>query len=212
MKTVKLVFLSIASMMLMAGCFAVEAKTPEEGDNGDQEPVIVESDSDETVSRLEEKIREKNEEIEILEGLNSQYAVFLESSMEYLSEEDLKSLARLKHRYTLMINEEVYEKGQAITIPEGPVEVKIRSEMLLDINLPQKLESAGTLTGSVEEHISFREVDPENLEITDGTKVQAFIYTFNKDKPLERLTIYLSDELKEQLGLDGNEIEIVIEK
>lgn len=212
MKTVKLVLLTAAAMMLMAGCFAMESERSEEVDNGNQEPIIVESGSDETISGLEEKILEKNEEIEVLEELNRQYAAFLESSMEYMNEEDLKSLARLKHRYTLMINGEVLEGAQAVTVPEGPVEVKIVSEMLLDINLPQKLESAGTLTGSVDEHISFREVDPEEMDVTDGTHVQAFIYTFSKEKPLERLTIYLSDELKGHLELDGNEIEINIAK
>lgn len=212
MKTVKLVLLSIASMMLMAGCFAMESERSEEVDNGNQEPIIVESGSDETISRLEEKIQEKNEEIKVLEELNRQYAAFLESSMEQMDEEELKSLARLKHRYTLIINGEVHEDGQVVTLPEGPVEVKIRSEMLIDINLPQKLESAGTLTGNVDEHISFREVDPEEMVVTDGTHVQAFIYTFSKEKPLERVTIYLSDELKSHLGLDGNEIEINIVK
>ncbi|MBO1264954.1 hypothetical protein J3A84_07925 [Proteiniclasticum sp. SCR006] len=212
MKTVKLVLLTAAAMMLMAGCFAMESERSEEVDNGNQEPIIVKSSSDETISGLEEKILEMNEEIEVLEELNRQYAAFLESSMEYMNEEDLKSLARLKHRYTLMINGEVLEGAQAVTVPEGPVEVKIVSEMLLDINLPQKLESAGTLTGSVDEHISFREVDPEEMDVTDGTHVQAFIYTFSKEKPLERLTIYLSDELKGHLELDGNEIEINIAK
>lgn len=208
MKIIKPVLLSVAAMVLMAGCFASEEENPIEVPDGDSGSAVMENTSNDTVKRLEEKIVEKNEEIRTLEELNVQYAEFLEAASEYLNEEEMKNLAMLKHRYTLMINGEVLEGAQAVTVPEGPVEVKIVSEMLLDINLPQKLESAGTLTGSVDEHISFREVDPEEMDVTDGTHEQAFIYTFSKEKPLERLTIYLSDELKGHLELDGNEIEI----
>ncbi|MFH5836552.1 hypothetical protein ACHAL6_10810 [Proteiniclasticum sp. C24MP] len=212
MKIIKPFLLSVAAMVLMAGCFASEEENPIEVPDGDSGSAVMENTSNETVKRLEEKIVEKNEEIRTLEELNVQYAEFLEAASEYLNEEEMKNLAMLKHRYTLTINGEEYEEGQAVTLPEGPVEVKVTSEMLLDINLPQKFEMAGSLTGNVDEHISFREVDPETMDVTDGTRVQAFIYTFSKEKPLERLTIYLSDELKGHLGLNGNEIEISMEK
>jgi len=195
-------------MLLITGCSGSDKESPSQVTEPDSGAAVLESSTDGTVERLEEKIQERNGQIEVLEGLNEEYYEFIESTLKNLDEEELRDLAQSLYRYTLTINEEIYEAGDEVELPEGPVEVKVISEMLFQINLPLKLYELGSLPGFVDDHISFKDQEPENLEVTDGTVVQAYIYTFGEEKPLENLEIDLSEELRDRLGLDTDVIEI----
>lgn len=208
MKRKNMMIICLLSMLFITGCSGSDKESPSQVTEPDSGSAVLESSTDGTVERLEEKIQERNGQIEVLEGLNEEYYEFIESTLKYLDEEELRDLAQSLYRYTLTINEEIYEAGDEVELPEGPVEVKVISEMLFQINLPLKLYELGSLPGFVDDHISFKDQEPENLEVTDGTVVQAYIYTFGEEKPLENLEIHLSEELRDCLGLDTDVIEI----
>ena len=208
MKRKNMMIICLLSMLLITGCSGSDKESPSQVTEPDSGAAVLESSTDGTVERLEGKIQERNGQIEVLEGLNEEYYEFIESTLKNLDEEELRDLAQSLYRYTLTINEEIYEAGDEVELPEGPVEVKVISEMLFQINLPLKLYELGSLPGFVDDHISFKDQEPENLEVTDGTVVQAYIYTFGEEKPLENLEIDLSEELRDRLGLDTDVIEI----
>ena len=207
MKRKNVILGSVLSMIILTGC-SVNKEFPSQVTETDRGSAVLESSSDGTIERLEEKIKERNGQIEVLEGINEEYFEFIESTLKYLDEEELNDLAKSLYRYTLTINGVEYEAGDEVELSEGPVEVKVVSEMLYQINLPLKLYELGSLPGFVDDHISFKDQEPENLEVTDGTVVQAYIYTFGEEKPIEDLEIHLSEELREHLGLDSDVIEI----
>ena len=207
MKRKNMILGSVLSMIIVTGCSG-NKEFPSQVTEPDSGSAVLESSSDGTIERLEEKIKERNGQIEVLEGINEEYFEFIESTLKYLDEEELNDLAKSLYRYTLTINGVEYEAGDEVELSEGPVEVKVVSEMLYQINLPLKLYELGSLPGFVDDHISFNNQEPENLEVTDGTVVQAYIYTFGEEKPIEDLEIHLSEELREHLGLDSDVIEI----
>ena len=207
MKRKNMILGSVLSMIILTGCSG-NKEFPSQVTEADRESAVLESSSDGTIERLEEKIKERNGQIEVLEGINEEYFEFIESTLKSLDEEELKDLAKSLYRYTLTINGVEYEAGDEVELSEGPVEVKVVSEMLYQINLPLKLYELGSLPGFVDDHISFKDQEPENLEVTDGTVVQAYIYTFGEEKPLDNLEIHLSEELRDHLGLDTDVIEI----
>ena len=207
MKRKNVILGSVLSMIILTGC-SVNKEFPSQVTETDRGSAVLESSSDDTIERLEEKIKERNGQIEVLEGINEEYFEFIESTLKYLDEEELKDFAQSLYRYTLTINGVEYEAGDEVELSEGPVEVKVVSEMLYQINLPLKLYELGSLPGFVDDHISFNNQEPENLEVTDGTVVQAYIYTFGEEKPLDNLEIHLSEELRDHLGLDTDVIEI----
>ncbi len=207
MKRKNMILGSVLSMIILTGCSG-NKEFPSQVTETDRGSAVLESSSDGTIERLEEKIKVRNGQIEVLEGINEEYFEFIESTLKYLDEEELKDFAQSLYRYTLTINGVKYEAGDEVELSEGPVEVKVVSEMLFQINLPQKLYELGSLPGFVDDHISFNNQEPENLEVTDGTVVQAYIYTFGEEKPIEDLEIHLSEELREHLGLDTDVIDI----
>ena len=207
MKRKNMILGSVLSMIIVTGC-SCNKEFPSQVTEPDSGSAVLESSSDGTIERLEEKIKERNGQIEVLEGINEEYFEFIESTLKYLDEEELNDLAKSLYRYTLTINGVEYEAGDEVELSEGPVEVKVVSEMLYQINLPLKLYELGSLPGFVDDHISFNNQEPENLEVTDGTVVQAYIYTFGEEKPIEGLEIHLSEELRDHLGLDTDVIEI----
>lgn len=208
MKRKNMMIICLLSMLLITGCSGSDKEFPSQVTEPDSGSAVLESSSDDTIERLEEKIQERNGQIEVLEGLNDEYYEFIGSTLKYLDEDERRDLAQSLFRYTLTINGEKYEAGAEVELSEGPVEVKVISEMLFQINLPLKLYELGSLSGFVDDHISFKDQEPENLEVTDGTVVQAYIYTFGEEKPIEDLEIHLSEELRDRLGLDTDVIEI----
>lgn len=208
MKRNNMMVICLLSMLLITGCSGSDKESPSQVTETDRGSAVLESSSGGTIERLEEKIKERNGQVEVLEGINEEYFEFIESTLKYLDEEELKDFAQSLYRYTLTINGVKYEAGDEVELSEGPVEVKVVSEMLYQINLPLKLYELGSLPGFVDDHISFNNQEPENLEVTDGTVVQAYIYTFGEEKPIENLEIHLSEELREHLGLDSDVIEI----
>jgi len=208
MKRKNMILISVLSMILITGCSGSDKEFPSQVTETDSGSAVLESSSDGTIERLEGKIQEQNGQIEVLERLNDEYYEFIESALIYLDEDELRDLAQSLYKYTLIVNGEKYEASTEVEVPEGPVEVKVISEMLLQVNLPLKLYELGSLPGFVDDHISFKDQEPENLAVTDGTVVQAYIYTFGEEKPLENLEIHLSEELRDRLGLYTDVIEI----
>lgn len=212
MKRKNRMLIFVLSMSLFTGCSGSDVELPLEVTETDSGSAVMESSSDGTIERLEKKIQEQKGEIEVIEGLNDEYFEFIEASLEYLDEEEHRDLAQSMYRYTLTINGEKYETGDEVELSEGPVEVKVTSEMIFQINLPRKLNELASLPGFVDDHISFKGQEPENLEVTDGTVVQAYIYTFGEEKIIENLEIRLSEELSDRLGLDSDVIKIKISR
>ena len=208
MKRKNMMIICLLSTLLIAGCSGSNKELPLQVTETDSGSAVLESSSDGTIERLEEKIQERTGQILVLNGISEEYLEFIESTLKYLDEEELRDLAQSLYRYTLTINGEKYEAGDEVELSESPVEVKVTSEMLFQINLPQKLNDLGSLPGFVDDHISFKDQEPENLEVIDGTVVQAYIYTFGEEKPIEDLEIHLSEELRDHLGLDSDVIEI----
>ncbi len=210
MKKKKSLVILALSLLLITGCSV--SKGSEEDQVPQKSPMVVSVDntSQDTIERLEEKIKEQKELIATLENLNTEYFKFIDVSLDYLDEEQLKKLSQSQYKYTLTINGMVIEEGGALVLIKGPVEIIVKSEMLSQLSLPQNLYELGALSGYVDEHISFKDEEPENLVVTDGTIVQAYTYTFGEDDPIEGLEVHLSEEIRERLGFDSDVIEIKI--
>ena len=117
----------------------------------------------------------------------------------------------MQFSYTLTVNETAVPGNGIVEVDKLPVAVTLLSEMETNIQLPRKIYEKGMLSFDEPlEHLNFMGVEPEDVEVRDGTGVQSFTYIFGEKNSLEEMEFMISDELKKRLDLDTNVIKVLI--
>jgi len=204
----KLFLLCLLIILLVGGC----------SEEPDQQSVItpVNSSNAEAVSNdepgnLEKKIEEQKQLIQTLEAANKEYLNLLEAAVSHLDEDSLREFAKMQFCYTLTVNETAVPGNGIVEVDKLPVAVTLLSEMGTNILLPQKIYEQGMLSSDDPlDHLNFMGVEPEDVEVRDGTGIQSFTYIFGEKNSLEEMEFRISDELKKRLNMDTSVIKVMI--
>lgn len=203
----RVISLCLLSILLVGGC------SQEPDLQSAEVPVSAEPASNDGTGNLEKKIEEQKQMIQTLEAASKEYLNLLESAVSHLDDENLKEFAQMQFCYTLTVNETAVPGNGIVEVDKLPVAVTLLSEMGTNILLPQKIYELGMLSSDDPlEHLNFMGVEPEDVEVRDGTGVQSFTYIFGEKNSLEEMEFRISDELQSRLGLDTNLIRVMIKK
>lgn len=203
----RVISLCLLSILLVGGC------SQEPDLQSAEVPVSAEPASNDGTGNLEKKIEEQKQMIRTLEAASKEYLNLLESAVSHLDDENLKEFAQMQFCYTLTVNETAVPGNGIVEVDKLPVAVTLLSEMGTNILLPQKIYEQGMLSSDDPlEHLNFMGVEPEDVEVRDGTGVQSFTYIFGEQNSLEEMEFRISDELQSRLGLDTNLIRVMIKK
>lgn len=156
-------------------------------------------------------------EIESLQAQNqflnerNQYLVTtIKELVVNLSDEEMLEFSRNQILYELQVNGESIPKNGQITISAGNVEILLSEKVLGHEFLPAEWLDKGKVSGNYIDHLL--NIDKTNwMPIgADGTVNTAQGYQLADIKAGQQFSFNITEELKEQLGIDTNLIQIEI--
>ena len=134
---------------------------------------------------------------------------FSQDALLYLSDKELRELAKNQWKYTLEVNNQIVPKDGKMQIQENTIEISL-SELQSAYNaLPGEFFSKGAISGRYEKHIQDFKPTPTETYWTDGTVVTAIHYQYFEVKSGTTISFSITDELAERLGLHTTQISIV---
>lgn len=138
------------------------------------------------------------------------YKEFIGKVLTYLEDEELKELAQSEWRYYITVNDqEIPPKGQ-IKVRDKNINICFGQEQPEFHALPSEVFKQGRLNNWLG-HIEIEGPEPSKKSETDERTVSEVHYEYKKLSEGTRITINITDEFKERIGIETNEIQIIVE-
>lgn len=157
------------------------------------------------------------EKIKKLESLNKDYEEnfkslekFIEKTLSYLTEEEIKELAKNEVKYNTLIDDKEI-KDNFITVGKKDFKLVFNEKILGGAIINTKINNLGLLEGNrYEEHMKIIGTDKYETNYGSGTIVNAVEYDFKDIASDTEFHLELSKELQERLGLENNIIRVSV--
>ncbi|AQQ53294.1 Med9 domain-containing protein [Planococcus lenghuensis] len=202
---------------LLAGC-AEENASEVAGQATETNPL------EETVAEQEQKIKELEEQLVILqETIHSQeidlqyakdeaaiYRGQVEGLVADMSDSEQTAFAKSQWTYELTVNGEAVPAEGEVKLDDSQVEVAIVQKQAPYTVLPQEIFSTGKISGQFHEHVKPLGQKPDDVIMTDGTVNTGVIYTFSDVPEGEAITISVTEELKGRVDLNTDQLRISV--
>ena len=137
------------------------------------------------------------------------YEQFTEDALLFLSESELLELAKKQWTYSLTVNNQPIPKNGYVEIQENIMEISLVQIQAPYNPLPYDIYSQGAISGKYEEHLQQLTPPPTETYWTDGTLTTGLHYKYEKLESASTISFFITEELKERLGLDTTQIEVV---
>ncbi|GGE69655.1 hypothetical protein [Priestia taiwanensis] len=169
------------------------------------------SETKELEKQLEE-LKMENEALQTSKEFEEKGSVIYTKAIEKiatkLSPTDQKELKALLWSYTFSVNGQLIPKEGTIEINDNKVEVVLSQRDLTVGILPYDSTYSGAVSGEYFEHITAINPKPSNTDMSAGTVVVGSHYIFDNVENGQTITLTITDELKQRVGLDTNTIKI----
>ncbi|RKQ13765.1 hypothetical protein [Ureibacillus endophyticus] len=169
------------------------------------------SDNLEGISSENDKIAELEFQVSTFEDEREYYHEVIAQILPSLSDEEMLNLAKSHFRYELSVNQTPLTSNGKMEVEPGEVDVMLTFWMTPHYNvLSDEWYQKGMISGDYFSHIE--KVEPDNGEViyADGANVTAQGYKFTNMQSGSKISLKISEELRERLSLDTNEIEILV--
>ncbi|MEX3625542.1 hypothetical protein [Viridibacillus arvi] len=205
-KTITIALLSLLTSTILIGC---ENNDDLQQNQSTKKEVEIDTNND------QHNILEYTSELESLQmqteymNVQNQYLVnVIKKMMKNFSNEEMLEFSKDQFVYELQVNGESIPKNGQLTIPEGDVEILLLEKGLGYDFLPPKWLEKGKLSGDYIDHILNFDTTNWTPLGTDGTVATAQGYKTTNMKEGERVSLNITDDLKERLSLSTNKIQI----
>ncbi|MFF3102149.1 hypothetical protein [Viridibacillus arvi] len=205
-KAITIALLSLLIIAILIGC---------ENNDDLQQNQSTKTEVEMDTNKEQDNISEYTSELESLQmqteymNVHNQYLLsVIKQMMKNLSNEEMLEFSKDQFVYELQVNGESIPKNGQLTIPEGDVEILLLEKGMGYDFLPPKWLEKGRLSGDYIDHIlNFDTTNWKPLG-TDGTVATARGYKTTNMKAGERVSLKITDDLKERLSLATNKIQI----
>ncbi|SOC21121.1 hypothetical protein SAMN05880501_112119 [Ureibacillus xyleni] len=179
-----------------------QANTELEAPNLEEHPAI---------SNDNEKIAELEYQVSTFEDEREYYHEVIQQIMPSLTDDEMLQLAKSHFKYELSVNHKPLPTSGVMEVEPGEVNVMLTFYMAPHYNvLTEEWYQKGMISGDYFSHIE--KIQPENAEViyADGANVTAQGYKFANLVGGSKISLTISDELRERMSLETNEIEILV--
>jgi outer membrane murein-binding lipoprotein Lpp len=200
-----ILILVIFSLIIFSGC--------EDKNKIEDEDEI----KDSKIAQLESQIEQLNTKITELEGeideLNKQIEYkddFVEIMTEYISDGDLLTLARMEWTYNIQVDEEDINVDGIVELDMPTFSLKVEEVQNQYKALPTQIRNLGKISGSLfSNHIQFLDAKPSETSGIDEANISSATYVFKDLSPGTEVSLEISRELQDRLGLETNILKII---
>ncbi|RSL30376.1 hypothetical protein D7Z54_26415 [Salibacterium salarium] len=202
------VFILIVTFIL-AGCTSDDEQIEAESSLNDAEEELEKlQEENKELHHEAEEHREQNESLH--EELQAYKDFINKDVIESLDNTQLQPLAKSQWDYKLVIDGKEMTETKTIETSSSEVEIRFVEEQPLHTVLPHEIHNEGQISSNLTEHI---EISPAEYDrqAPAGGNINSIIYRFNN---LQKETIHVTvtDELRNRLGMEKNEIKILMEE
>ena len=177
--------------------------------NTEQQPTS--NDNLEGINTNDEKIAELEFQVSAFEDEREYYHEVIAQILPSLTDEEMLNLAKSHFKYELAVNQKPIASNGKMEVEPGEVDVMLTFWMAPHYNiLSEEWYQKGMISGDYFSHIE--KVEPANGEViyADGANVTAQGYKFTNMQSGTKISLTISEELRERLSLETHEIEILI--
>jgi len=180
-------------------------------DQGEVGKILLETVKSHILSETCVKEMDYNElQTKYLKQEKDYYKSFIDKTLQYLDDEELLELAESEWKYNLEVNEKKVTKDGNIRVSDSDIVISFVEEQTAFTALPHEISSMGRIENWTT-HFSVQGPEPFEKRDTNGTVVHGVHYEYRKLAKGNTIRIKLSDALKKRLGLETNEIQIMVE-
>ncbi|KOO51860.1 hypothetical protein [Viridibacillus arvi] len=205
-KASTIVLLSLLISAILIGC---------ENNNDLQQTQSTKTEVEMDTNKEQDNISEYTSELESLQmqteymNMQNQYLVsVIKQMMKNFSNEEMLEFSKKQFVYELQVNGESIPRNERLAIPQGDVEILLLEKGMGYDFLPPKWLEKGRLSGDYIDHILNFDTTNWTPLGTDGTVATAQGYKTTNMKAGERVSLNITDDLKEKLDLVTNKIQI----
>lgn len=168
------------------------------------------SSKDLEIAQLQDQISSYENEISQLKEENDNYKEYLDSSIMFLDENEIKELAKNCWSYEISIDDTTINSNEVYKTDKSNFEITFSEKMNTLSAIQQEIFDNGAISGNFYDHLTFEDIQPAKTYISDGTVVQGMHYEFENVPKGNVIKIQITDELKERLNLEENVISIEV--
>lgn len=134
----------------------------------------------------------------------------MDNILSDMSEEDLNQYAEDLWEYSIKVNGTSLPPDGVIEVKEPDIEITFVEKQPSYVFIPNDLFYEAKISGNYYEHIKSFDPEPDLINSSDGTIVTAIHYHYQDIESGKVITLSITDELKERLGIESNEIKIIL--
>lgn len=131
--------------------------------------------------------------------------------IDQMSKEEKEEFAQDLWEYELAVDGQPVDADGKVETAGGAVEITLAQRQPPYLALPYDQFEAAKISGDYLDHIVSMNPEPSELSGLDGTIVTAGLYIYHDLKSGESISLEITEELKERLGLDTVKIEVTAE-
>jgi len=200
-----ILMLVIFSLIIFSGC---EDKNKIEDEDEIKDSKIAQLESQ--IEQLNTKITELEAEIDELNKQIEYKDDFVEIMTEYISDGDLLTLARMEWTYNIQVDEEDINVDGIVKLDMPTFSLKVEEVQNQYKALPTQLRNLGKISGSLfSNHIQFLDAKPSETSGIDEANISSATYVFKDLSPGTEVSLEISRELQDRLGLETNILKII---
>lgn len=136
------------------------------------------------------------------------YLSLAKGLIDQMSEEEKGEFAQDLWEYELRVGDQPVDADGKVETAAGDVEITLAQRQPPYLVLPYEQFEAAKISGDYMDHIVSMQPEPSELSGLDGTIVTAGLYIYDDLKSGEYVSVEITEELKERLGLDTRKIEV----
>lgn len=200
-----ILMLVIFSLIIFSGC---EDKNKIEDEDEIKDSKIAQLESQ--IEQLNTKITELEAEIDELNKQIEYKDDFVEIMTEYISDGDLLTLARMEWTYNIQVDEEDINVDGIVELDMPTFSLKVEEVQNQYKALPTQIRNLGKISGSLfSNHIQFLDAKPSETSGIDEANISSATYVFKDLSPGTEVSLEISRELQDRLGLETNILKII---
>jgi hypothetical protein len=160
-----------------------------------------------TIAELQREIASSKDWAKFSGDIHDMYAASIKQVISKLNHEELVALSKHMWKYDIQVDGQSIPKDGTIQIHSSLFDLSFVRHQLADI-LPLDIHNKGAISGNYTEHITKMEPKPSVSYTEDGVSLANAHHRFTDIKEGNTVSITITEELKQRLGLDTTTITI----
>ncbi|MGE7919086.1 hypothetical protein ACQKM9_09065 [Viridibacillus sp. NPDC093762] len=205
-KAITITLLSLLTSTILIGC--ENNDDLQQTKNTNKEVEIDSNYEQHNISEYTSELESLQMQTEYMNVQNQYLVSVIKQMMKNFSNEEMLEFSKEQFVYELQVNGESIPKNGQLAIPQGDVEILLLEKGMGYDFLPPKWLKKGKLSGDYIDHLLNFDTTNWTPVGTDGTVATAQGYKTTNMKAGERVSLSITDDLKERLNLATNKIQI----